>query len=364
MTAEHSTPITHPAARLAFEEAVVRCPETLRHITVLDDEDGSLTAALAAAFPAAELRVLSDHPPVTEQDSSHPADEAYEEQNQWAYADSELVIGLLPKHHSALLERAQRTAAFGSTEVQLILAGRVKHMSPSANAVLEKCFGQVQASRGKYKSRALVGTQPRPATEVTFPEVATLTTQELTGSVQVAAFGGVFAGTQLDIGTRTLINALASLTPEQLPDPVTRILDLGCGNGLLSVAAAQQFPDAEIIATDISFAAVASTARTAALNDLTERITVVHADATAPLPLQQIDLVLCNPPFHNDHTVDAAMAHEIFTAAAQSLRPGGMMLTVFNSHLPHRTALQRSIGPTRQVARTTKFLVVASTKAD
>ena len=41
----------------------------------------------------------------------------------------------------------------------------------------------------------------------------------------------------------------------------------------------------------------------------------------------------------------------------RTLRPGGIMLTVFNSHLEHRRALQRLVGPTEQLGRNQKFTV-------
>jgi len=44
------------------------------------------------------------------------------------------------------------------------------------------------------------------------------------------------------------------------------------------------------------------------------------------------------------------------------LRPGGELWTVWNSSLGYRPALQRLVGPTRQVARNAKFTVTVSTR--
>ncbi|RAG67690.1 16S rRNA methyltransferase, partial [Burkholderia multivorans] len=46
------------------------------------------------------------------------------------------------------------------------------------------------------------------------------------------------------------------------------------------------------------------------------------------------------------------------------LRPGGRVVTVFNSHLPYRDRLESLIGPSEQLERTAKFTVVISRAAD
>ena len=52
----------------------------------------------------------------------------------------------------------------------------------------------------------------------------------------------------------------------------------------------------------------------------------------------------------------------LFEASARVLRPGGELWSVWNSHLAYRPVLERVVGPTRQVSRTSKFTVTASRK--
>ena len=44
------------------------------------------------------------------------------------------------------------------------------------------------------------------------------------------------------------------------------------------------------------------------------------------------------------------------------LEPGGELWTVWNSHLAYKPALNRLVGPTREVARNPKFTVTVSTR--
>ena len=58
----------------------------------------------------------------------------------------------------------------------------------------------------------------------------------------------------------------------------------------------------------------------------------------------------------------AGAALRLFDDAARVLAPGGELWAVWNSHLGYRAALERIVGPTRQVARNPKFTVTASVR--
>ena len=80
------------------------------------------------------------------------------------------------------------------------------------------------------------------------------------------------------------------------------------------------------------------------------------------LPDASADLILLNPPFHLEAAVHAGAGIKLIEAAGRVLAPGGELWTVFNSHLHYRPALERLIGPTREVGRNPKFTVTASTR--
>lgn len=142
-----------------------------------------------------------------------------------------------------------------------------------------------------------------------------------------------------------------------MPEDGTAV-DLGCGTGILAVSIARSRPGMRVLATDRSWAACESARETARLAGLGERIDVRREDAGSGIPDESVDLVLCNPPFHDRHEVLERMSDALFGQAARMLRPGGAMVTVYNSHLRHRQALERLVGPTSQLARTPKFTVV------
>jgi 16S rRNA (guanine1207-N2)-methyltransferase len=197
----------------------------------------------------------------------------------------------------------------------------------------------------------LVARGPKPAPS-SFPRRQVHPDLGLT----VCAHGAAFAGTKIDIGTRTLLAALEAAAP------AGTALDLGCGTGVLAAALAGSRPGLDVVAVDQSAAAVASARATAEANGLAGRIRVVRDDAADSLPDASTDLVVCNPPFHVGAAVVTTAADRLFAAAGRVLRPGGELWTVYNSALRYKPTLSRLVGPTRVVEQTPKFTVTVSVR--
>jgi 16S rRNA (guanine1207-N2)-methyltransferase len=273
-----------------------------------------------------------------------------------------VVLAKAPKALDELRELAEVVAAGAGPDVTLYVGGRVKHMTHAMNDVLGDSFTDVSATLARQKSRVLVARGPRPV-QSSFPRCRDDAELGLT----VCAHGGAFAGTKLDRGTRALRAALtdalgAGALLADVPPGAGTALDLGCGTGVLAAELARSRPDLRVLAVDQSAAAVASATATLAANGLADRVDVRRDDAGSSIPAGSVDLVVCNPPFHAGTTVAETLAERLFTGAARVLRPGGELWCVWNSHLPHRRALQRVVGPTRQVARDPSFTVTASVR--
>ncbi|MDT0214927.1 methyltransferase [Rothia sp. ARF10] len=263
-----------------------------------------------------------------------------------------LVLLQLPRSLDALDEVARLVAAHARPEVRVVAGGRVKHMSRSMNDVLAQSFSDISVSLARQKSRVLHASSPRDGVLPTWPRRERHDDVGLT----VVAHGGVFAGTSIDIGTRLLLDAIPSMRQAE------RAVDLACGSGVVAAALALARPALHVLATDQSAAAVASTVATAEANGVGNRVTVTRADSLETVADASVDLVVLNPPFHIGATVHTGLAERLFADAARALAPGGELWTVWNSHLPYRQLLTKTVGPTEQVHRTSKFTVTVSTK--
>jgi 16S rRNA (guanine1207-N2)-methyltransferase len=277
-------------------------------------------------------------------------------------AGAETVLLQLPRSLAELEEIADAVARYAATDVVLLAGGRVKHMSLGMNAALGRHFHSVQPQLARQKSRLIIASGARQASADTAtgetgaqgPAPAVEHLAEL--DLDVAAYGAVFAGTKLDIGTRFLLTFMPEMPA------VRHAVDLGCGTGILAAMYARQNPGARVTATDRSAAAVASAQATARANGLGDRIATLQDDAMSTLPAASADLVLLNPPFHLGASVHAGAGIKLFEAAARVLAPGGQLWTVFNRHLQYLPALERLVGPTTVRGSNPKFKVAVSTK--
>ncbi|GAB3795552.1 hypothetical protein GCM10028798_04520 [Humibacter antri] len=277
--------------------------------------------------------------------------------------DAELVGGArvvlmrLPKSLDELDDVARMLATHLDPAAIVFAGGMQKHLTPTMNEVLARHFDRIDVGLGRGKARVLTITGPRPDQDAPAEWPHQEFHADIAPGLRVCAHGGAFAGTRIDIGTRFLLEHL----DEAVPSARTAV-DLACGTGSLATTLALRRPEAHVIASDQSAAAVASARATAEANGVGDRVEARRENAGEGIPDGWADLVLLNPPFHNGAALDLRVGRMLVAAAARMLAPGGELWTVYNSHLDYRPALRGLVGPTRQVDRNRKFTITASTR--
>ena len=73
---------------------------------------------------------------------------------------------------------------------------------------------------------------------------------------------------------------------------------------------------------------------------------------------ESADLVLVNPPFHQQHGVGDAIAWRMFSQARTVLCQGGELRVVGNRHLGYHATLRRLFGNAEVIASDPKFVVL------
>ncbi|AXE55246.1 class I SAM-dependent methyltransferase [Aurantimicrobium sp. MWH-Uga1] len=271
---------------------------------------------------------------------------------------SRIVVLRLPRSLEQLEQWAALIATHAADDVLVLAGGRIKHMTLSMNETLGKFFTQVEASLAEQKSRVLRARGPKKQAALdaltTWPKSEYHADVDLT----VCAQGGAFAGISIDIGTYDLLAVLDRVSGRQ----GMRIIDFGCGTGVLAAQIAKLRPTATVIASDQSAAAVESAKATMAANNLSDRVTVVRDDGLSSQEDSSADLILFNPPFHSGAAVHAGTSLRLFAEAGRVLKPGGELWVVANRHLSYKPALRKLVGETREVRRTPKFTVTKSVK--
>jgi 16S rRNA (guanine1207-N2)-methyltransferase len=127
---------------------------------------------------------------------------------------------------------------------------------------------------------------------------------------------GVFSHRHLDTGARAMLEAMEVRE-------ANRVLDLGCGSGVLSLAAALRAPGVRVHAVDSNARAIQCTLRGAELSGLSNITVQLDADARVE-PVGSYDLVVANPPYYSHYRISEIFAQ----CAAETLRRGGVALFV------------------------------------
>jgi 16S rRNA (guanine1207-N2)-methyltransferase len=326
-------------------------------VLVLNDSFGALAASLAphAAVTSSTdsfLAVQGLEKNLTRNDQPYdavpviPASEALTGPFDW-------VLIRVPKTLALLEEQLIRLQGQLAPGAKVVAAGMIKHLPRSAGELLEEYIGPIQASLAVKKARLLFCTpeaktlQPSP-----FPTRYMLDEPK----IELINHANVFCRDGLDIGTRAFLPHL----PKSLG--TARVADLGCGNGVLAIASALANPDAHYTLVDESFMAVQSAQENWQLA-LGDREAVIRAgDGLAGQEPDSLDVVLCNPPFHQQQVVGDFLAWRMFQQARSALVTGGALYIVGNRHLGYHTKLSRLFRGVEQVAATPKFVILKARK--
>jgi 16S rRNA G1207 methylase RsmC len=146
----------------------------------------------------------------------------------------------------------------------------------------------------------------------------------------------IFSSFQVDDGTDLLLRTLEPAAPPR------RILDIGCGAGVIGIVMARRFPEAEVAMLDVNLLAVRYARHNAALNGASNT-TVLGSVGLESAPPGQYDLIISNIPAKIG---DLAIEQEFVLAPLARLAPGGEYWFVVVSGLNH---LIPRLGPRHQL---------------
>ncbi|WP_320778495.1 methyltransferase [Streptomyces sp. CRN 30] len=270
----------------------------------------------------------------------------------------DVLLVRVPKSLALLEDQLLRLAPAVHADTVVVGTGMVKEIHTSTLRLFERVLGPTRTSLARKKAR-LIFSVPDPALrrgENPWPLRYSL--PEDIGPVSgrtVVNHAGVFCADRLDIGTRFFLKHLPDVRGRD------RVVDLGCGNGVVGTAVALAAPEAEVVFVDESYQAVASAEATHRANTGGKAEFRV-GDGLAGFEPGSADLVLNNPPFHTHQATTDATAWRMFTGAKRALRPGGELWVVGNRHLGYHVKLRRLFGDSRVVASDPKFVVLRAVK--
>jgi 16S rRNA (guanine1207-N2)-methyltransferase len=164
---------------------------------------------------------------------------------------------------------------------------------------------------------------------------------------------GVFSFDRVDDGTALL---LEQLTPDMVQGK--RVLDFGCGYGLIGMAASR-LGAAWVDMLDVDLSAVAAAQENCSLNNI-HNAQVCPSDVLEATGPERFDLILSNPPFHTGKQVEYGIAQTFITQAQTGLHPGGILILVANRFIRYDRLMRDLFGNVRSLTETGKFHVLES----
>jgi 16S rRNA (guanine1207-N2)-methyltransferase len=155
--------------------------------------------------------------------------------------------------------------------------------------------------------------------------------------LRLATRSGLFSPQRVDAGTSQLLAAV------QL-DPHDKVLDLGCGYGVIGIYAAKQIGAQRVFMIDNDPLAVDCAAYNATLNDVAG-IQIQLSDGLRDFREAGFTKILCNPPYHTDFSV----ARHFIEKGFNRLVIGGALWMVTKRDKWYRNKLTAIFGGVRLI---------------
>ncbi|PJC85045.1 16S rRNA (guanine(1207)-N(2))-methyltransferase RsmC [Vibrio sp. HA2012] len=167
----------------------------------------------------------------------------------------------------------------------------------------------------------------------------------------IKSLPGVFSHGEFDLGTQLLINTLPILQG--------RVLDFGCGAGVIGSVLARKNPEIELEMCDINAFAIVSSRATLQENGLQGKVFAsdVYSDISG-----NYDFLISNPPFHSGLDTSYNATETLLEQAPKYLSSHGELYIVANSFLKYPPIIETAFGNYAAINKTSKFTIYHAKK--
>lgn len=169
----------------------------------------------------------------------------------------------------------------------------------------------------------------------------------LLDKLTIKTLPGVFSRDGLDTGSQLLLSTLTSPFKG-------KVLDVGCGSGVLAAVLAHTSPAVQLTLCDASASAVEASRATLAANGIQGDIFASNVFSEVA---GRFDMIISNPPFHDGLQTSQVAAQALIQGAAGYLNNGGELRIVANAFLPYPDMLDKTFGNHEVIAQTGRFKV-------
>jgi len=269
--------------------------------------------------------------------------------------DINIVLYKIPKSKGLLCQQLSKIKQQLNKDVVFIASDRAKEIHSSTLKLFENYLGTTKTSLAVKKARLVFSELNNDqATSASLPTSWPLENTNFT----LHNHANVYAREKLDIGARYFMENLPTIVEN------SQVIDLGCGNGVIGLHVLSKQPRAHVHFIDESYMAIAS----AKLN-ITENLPTAIAqcqfqvnDCLTSVEGASVDVVLCNPPFHQQTATTDHIAWQMFKDSHRVLKKGGELRIIGNRQLGYHIKLKRIFGNEKLIASNEKFVTISAIK--
>lgn len=133
-----------------------------------------------------------------------------------------------------------------------------------------------------------------------------------------------------------------------------KVLDLGCGCGIVGILAAKLVGETNVTMCDVSEYAIAISKENAAKNDV-PNINIIKSDGFSEITESNFTLILSNPPYHTDFSVAKGFIENGFNR----LSVGGKMVMVTKRLDWYKNKLSTIFGGVKTIEKDGYFIFIS-----
>jgi 16S rRNA (guanine1207-N2)-methyltransferase len=264
----------------------------------------------------------------------------------------DLALVRLPRSRDEQAMTAHAVLGVLAAGGRLVVYGGNDEGIRSAAALLETLTGSVRTLAARGHGRVLDSRRPPRVAGLrgTLAAWRTVSTVEIAGAARAwVSYPGIFAAGRIDEGSALLIDALPALAAG------ARVLDFGCGAGVIAAAARAAQPGIALELLDSD---------SVALEAARENVAGARLLLGARLDAGGLyEAILSNPPLHPGFREDRTLLEHLAAEAPSRLGPGGVLQMVVQRRIPLDRLLARHFGRADVVAESGRYRVWRAQRA-
>ncbi|PWI32084.1 16S rRNA (guanine(1207)-N(2))-methyltransferase RsmC [Vibrio albus] len=282
---------------------------------------------------------------------SHSAVTSYFDVELNAEVKADMILLYWPKAKAEAQYLLKMLLSRLGTDTEICVVGENRSGVKSIEKMF-KPYGTIRKYDSARRCSFYWGLCSEPASEFNLNDWFKSYSLTISGTtLNIKSLPGVFSHGEFDLGTQLLIDSL--------PELHGKVLDFGCGAGVIGCIQAIKNPQIELEMCDINAFAIASSRATLEENGLKGHVFAsdVYSDTA-----DDYDFLISNPPFHSGLDTSYSATETLLQQAPEHLSAHGELFIVANSFLKYPPIINTAFGNYATLNKTSKFAIYHAKK--